>query len=279
MSVQSRNKRISISIWKYVLATVLVLGNIVILYVLISMSFKTSAADLANRLTWPAAPGLDNYAVVLKNGKIFTAYKNSIIITIGTVLLEVFLSAFAAYPLARNDTKLSRLISSFCLGVMMIPGVSILVGVYTTLVKMNGINQLWSVIAIGAAFGLPMSIFMFTNFIRTIPVALDEAAIIDGANLAQTFVQIILPQLQPCIVSIVIMKGIQAWNSYLYPSYILQSPESYTVILLIKQNFGANSTNLQGAAACAVLGIAPIIVMYLLLQKYFVRGQIDAAVK
>lgn len=126
-----------------------------------------------------------------------------------------------------------------------------------------------------------MSIHLYTNFINSIPVALDEAAAIDGAGVLRTFWSIILPQLKPVTVSVIILKGVTAWNEYLYPYYILQKPSKYTLVLLIRQFFGGadSAQNMHGAAAAAVLCVLPLIVAYLCLQKYFIQGQVDSAVK
>ena len=171
------------------------------------------------------------------------------------------------------------LIRSVNLAIMMIPPVSILVGVYSILVKFNGINTHWALILVTAAFGLPLSIYLYTNYITAIPRALDEAATIDGANRLQCFLHIILPQLKPVTVTVIIMKGVGAWNDFLYPMYIMQKPKMYTVVLVIKQYFSEASTDLHGAAACCVLAMLPIIALYIFLNKYFIKGAVDSAVK
>lgn len=115
--------------------------------------------------------------------------------------------------------------------------------------------------------------------LMTLPRALDEAATIDGANRLQCFLHIILPQLKPVTVTVIIMKGVGAWNDFLYPMYIMQKPKMYTVVLVIKQYFSEASTDLHGAAACCVLAMLPIIALYIFLNKYFIKGAVDSAVK
>lgn len=144
---------------------------------------------------------------------------------------------------------------------MMIPPLSILVGVYTELVALGGINQQWAVIVIAAAFGLPMSIHLYTNFINSLPVALDEAAAIDGARRSAHVLEHYPAAAEAVTVSVIILKGVTAWNEYLYPYYILQKPSKYTLVLLIRQFFGGadSAQNMHGrggsrgavrAAAC-----------------------------
>ena len=147
------------------------------------------------------------------------------------------------------------------------------------LVSINGISTYWGIIMVTAAFGLPLSIFLYRNFITAIPEALDEAAAIDGASVLQTFFHVILPQLAPVTVSVIIMKGIGAWNEFAFSLYVLQKSKMYNITLTIKQFFSESSTDLNAAAAGALLGILPTIVVYLVLQKYFVQGTLDSAVK
>ena len=99
------------------------------------------------------------------------------------------------------------------------------------------------------------------------------------ANRLQCFLHIILPQLKPVTVTVIIMKGVGAWNDFLYPMYIMQKPKMYTVVLVIKQYFSEASTDLHGAAACCVLAMLPIIALYIFLNKYFIKGAVDSAVK
>lgn len=266
--------------WKYITSALIILIYILPIYVLLNMSMKRPT-DLGSRLALPDYFDLGNFKSLIESGKLLPALFNTVIIAAGTVAIEVVFGCMAAYALARNRSRLNRFVQSFSLGIMMIPPLSILVGVYTEIVSLGGINHLWSVIAISASFGLPMSIHLYTNFITSIPEALDEAAAIDGAGILRTFWSVILPQLKPVTVSVIILKGVTAWNEYLYPFYILQRPSKYTLILLIKQFFsGADSAqNMHGAAAAALLCVLPLILLYLFLQKYFIRGQVDSAVK
>jgi raffinose/stachyose/melibiose transport system permease protein len=264
--------------WSRILSVIIVLSFVLPIYVLLSMSFKNST-DFTSRLSLPKYFYPDNYITILKSGTIFRAYINTLIIAGGTIGVEVVFGCMAAYALARNQSRFNEIIRNFVLSVMIIPALSVLVGVYSLIVAIHGISTHWALIAVSSAFGLPMSIYMFTNFIVNIPRALDEAATIDGASTFQTFWYIILPQLKPVTATVVILKGISAWNDYLYPTYFLQKKEMYTVVLMIKQYFSATNVDLHGAAAAAILGMLPVIILYLSLQKYFIQGTLDSAVK
>ena len=267
--------------WKYPVAALVVLFNALPLYVLVSMSLK-EPTDLASRLTWPDHLYFGNYIKILTSAgqsTLLSCLKNTVIVTVFVVLIEVIFGCMAAYPLARRKTRFNNKILMVILSVMMIPAVSVLGGVYSILVAINGISSRWALILITAAFGLPLSIYLYTNSINTIPRALDEAATIDGANHLQVFWYIILPQLKPVTVTVIIMKGVSAWNDYLYPSYIMQKPKMYTLILYVRQYFSEQTTDLHGAAACCLLAMLPLLILFIFLNKYFIKGAVDSAVK
>ena len=264
--------------WKYLLAVLIICIYLVPLYVLLMKSLK-SISDTSSVMALPQVFYIQNYISVFKDGNMIRAFINSAIITVFTVIIEIILSCMAAYPLARNNTKGNKLIKNIFMGVMMIPPLTILVGVYTFLVGAKAINTYWGLILTLVAFGLPMAIFLFSNFITSIPKALDEASIIDGANILQTFFYIILPQLKPIIATVTILHGVSAWNEYAYSVYILQKPELMTVTLTIKNYFSSVTNDYGGAAAAAVIAILPLTIVYLILQDSFVQGQVDSAIK
>ena len=165
------------------------------------------------------------------------------------------------------------------MGVMMVPPLSILVSLYSVLVKMHGVNQYWGIILILVTFELPLSIFLYSNFISSIPGALDEAASIDGCGPVRTFFRIILPQLKPVTASVVILTGVHCWNDYQFSLYVLQSPKLRTIPLAIASYFSQTTSNINAAAAAALLAILPIVIVFLFLQKYFIQGMVDSAIK
>ena len=267
------------NIWKYVLSVVLVVIYCMPLYVMLNMAFK-SMTDSSSRLSPPKELFWGNFAQLFQEGSIVRALINTLVITVFTVLIEVVLGCMAAYPLARHRSRFNKLINAVMMGVMMIPPLSILVGVYSTLVSLHATSTFWGMIIVSAAFGLPMPIYFFTKFITTIPRSLDEAAQIDGCNTLQVFFHVILPQMKPAIATIVILNGVGMWNEYGYALYILQKPSMYTLTLTISQYFSSGgANNLNGAAAAACIATLPMIIMYLFLQRYFIQGTVDSVVK
>lgn len=247
-------------------------------YILLNISFKP-VTDLSSRWKFPESPTTENFQAAIEQGEILSALAHSFLIMVVTVLLIVVVGSLAAYPLARNKSKLNKLVKGFILGVMMVPPLSILVPLYSVLVDMGGINEYWGIILTLLTFELPMSIFLYTNFISSIPTALDEAAMIDGCGPIRSFFFIILPQLKSVTASVVILTGIHCWNDYQFSLYILQSSGMRTVTLAISSFFSQTTSNLNAASAAALLAILPVVICFLFLQKYFIKGMVDSAVK
>ena len=278
MNRKKQKSRIGRDWWKYLAAVFILIIYLLPVYVVVVMSLKP-VTDHTSRLFLPAEVYLGNYLKVFKNSNMLGAMKNSLIITAGTVAIVVIAGCLAAYPMARRKDRLGKAVKIFILGVMMVPGMSMVVGVYATLVSIHAISTYRGIIFVSAAFGLPFSIYMYSNFIAAIPDTLDEAAAIDGADVLTIFFKIILPQLKPVTACVLLMQGVSTWNEYGYSLYVLQKPNMYNVTLTVKQFFGEQIKDLNGAAACAAVAIIPVVIIYLFLQKYFVKGSIDSAVK
>jgi len=247
-------------------------------FITINVALKPMT-DMSSRWLLPKELYLGNFVTAIEKANILGAMKNSLIITICSVTIIVFVGAMAAYPLARVKTRFNRGVLNLILAIMMVPPLSILVPLYSNLSRMGGISTYWGIIVVIATFQLPLSIFIYTNFIISIPKALDEAARIDGCNNIQIYYKIILPLLKPVTATVIILTGVAAWNDYQFSLFFLQDPDMRTVTLAISSFFSQSSSNLNAAAAAALMAIIPVVIIYIMLQKYFVKGMIDSAIK
>lgn len=255
-----------------------ILIHIAPFYVLLVSSVKVRG-DYSSRWVLPEIFHWENYAIAMKGGKLISSICVTLVITVISTAVIVLIGAFAAYPLARFRSRMSKCISLLMLGVMMIPPLSTLVPLYRLMVMLHGLNTYWGIIILSITMGLPLSIFMYSNFITTIPLDLDEAALLDGCSRYSIFLRIILPSLKSVTASVIILTSIGIWNDYSLQLYILQKPAMRTVTLMMTSFFGADRTNLNAAAAVACITIIPLVIIYLSLSKYFVQGVVDSAVK
>ncbi|RED64783.1 carbohydrate ABC transporter permease [Cohnella lupini] len=248
------------------------------LYIAATVAFKKTT-DLSSRWRFPGYFYLDHFKQAFTEGHLLRAFSNTVVLTVATALLLVLIGSVAAYPLSRVKTKLSRGVMNAILGVMMIPTLSVIVPLYSFMHQLHALNTYWGIVLVSTAFNLPLGIFLYANFINTIPKELDEAAKVDGCGHYRLFFRIILPQLKPVTAAVVILKGLKVWNEYEFPLYFLQKPQNQTITLAISHFFSDTSSDFGSASAAAVLAVLPVTVIFLALQKYFVSGLSDGAIK
>jgi len=262
-----------------ILLVVMALVQLAPFYVALTVATKPRT-DLSSR--WlPPLNGVywDNFARAIERGQMLTAVKNSVIVTVIATALVVAIGALAAYPLARRRTRLNKIVLLAFLGSMMIPPLSVLVPIYTMMNRLDGVNTYWGIIAIMVSGQLPLAIFLYTSFIQTIPISLEEAALVDGASRFQVFFRIVLPLLKPVTATVVILAGVFIWNDYQMSLYMLTTSDMRTIAPAIGAFFSQQSSNLGAAAAASLIGLAPILIAYVFLQRYFMKGMVAGAEK
>ena len=264
--------------WRYIVSLPILFVYLSPFFILLTVALK-HPHDASSRWVMPGYLYLGSFEASIASGKIMQGVRDSLIVTLLTVTLIVIIGAMAAYPLARRVSKLNRFVRILVMGVMMIPPLSIIVPLYRTMLFFDAISTYQGVIFLQLTYQLPLAIFIFTSFIRSLTPALDEAAAIDGCGLLRTFFSIILPQLKPVIVTVIILTGVSAWNDYQFSLYFLQSPRISSVTLAVSSFFAQVNSNTGAAAASAVIGVLPLVVLFLFLQKYFIKGMVDSAVK
>lgn len=277
--IYAPNKKIKIGV--YIVAAVLVILYLLPIYVMLNQSFR-EVTDLTPRLYLPLKWTLENYIEAFTNSELWNAFKNSFVYVVEVSALEIVLGGLAAYGLARAGGKISTALRTFNICIMMIPSLSLLVGTYSLMVNFGMINKIWALSMQTAAIGMSGTMFFYTAFIISIPKELDEAAAIDGAGVLKTFFKIILPQLKPITVTRLIIIAVGTWNNYAMPTYLLTDTSKATVIQIVRKSFYAVAGAVQNVPlACAVCAVAliPIIVLYILLQKYIIEGQLDSVSK
>ncbi len=261
------------------LALVISIIHFVPFYIALTIAFKPKT-DLSSRWLLPKQWYFENFSGALKNSNIAPALVNNIIITVSSLFLVVLIASLAAYPLARRKNAWNAFVLKSIIAMMIIPPMSVLVPLISLVKTMGGISTLWGIILVLTAYQLPIAIFLFTKFIAaTIPASLDESAMLDGASALRIYWTIILPLLKPIMTTVIILTGVALWNDYQFSLYLLQSPDKQVITLAIASFFSSNSSHIGQAAASTLIAVVPITVLFLLLQKYFIRGMVEGSIK
>jgi len=247
------------------------------IYLVVVNSLKTDAqarpmgAGLPKELRW------DNYHVVIEEGKLTQTFLNSVIYTVFATVLCVLLAMSAAFVLARSRTRLNRLLYLF-----LVIGIAMPVN-YVTLTKVmqatHLVNTQLGMIVLYAAFKLPFAVFVIYAFLHTVPVDIDEAAIIDGCAPRQLFWKIMVPLLRPAWITVGILTFLDLWSEFIMPLYFLSSSDKWPMTLAIYNFFGIYESSWNLVSADVVLTILPVLVVFVFGQRYIKSGLTAGAVK
>lgn len=220
---------------------------------------------------------VENFSTVVERGKLATSFLNSCVYSIGSVILCAILAAAASYVLCRNKTKLNRILYMFIImGITMPVNYVALIKVMTTLHLMN---SMLGIVLLYTAMQLPFSVFLLHGFVARIPVELDEAAVIDGCSPVRIFIYIIFPLLKPALATVIVLTFLNTWNEFVSPLYFLSSSSKWPMTLSVYNFFGMYFKDWNLVCSDIMLTSLPVIVVYLLGQKYIVSGMTAGAVK
>jgi raffinose/stachyose/melibiose transport system permease protein len=241
-------------------------------------SFKSKDEIVANPLKLPTHLSFSNYTQAYSIMNFSSAFVNTLIITVLSVVVVIVLAAMTAYLYARKDWKINKFFFFFMVAAMIIPFQAIMIPLVKIYGSMHMLNR-WTLIFMYAGFGAPMAVFMYHGFIKSIPIELEEAATIDGASTLQTFWLIIFPLLRPITATMVILDVLWFWNDYLLPSLVLVPIDQRTITLSTFYFYGTYTVQYDLAMAGLVISILPVLIMYVFLQKQIIKGVMQGAVK
>jgi raffinose/stachyose/melibiose transport system permease protein len=265
---------------RYGLELIMLILSLVILLPLLIMVLGSLKSPLEAQyfdLTIPSEWHFNNYLTVIINGGMGRAFKNSIILAFFGVSLTVLFAALCSFTLARKSNGYTGALFIFILCGMIAPfSVVPTIGLLQIL-HLSGTYA--GVISIYVGINISYSIFIFTGFIKSIPRELDEAAIVDGCGSYRMFFRVILPLLQPVLVTNIIIVTMSIWNEFMIPLYFFNTAAKWTLPLTVYNFFGQYANQWNLVFADLVLTALPITIVYLLGQKYIVSGMTSGAVK
>ncbi len=256
----------------YVLPIVVILLN----------SFKKKAYISKSPFTLPSGKmfvGLENYAQGIERTQFFNSLFWSVFITVGSVAVIILCTSMCAWYLVRSDSLFCRVLYLVFVFSMIVPFQMVMFTLSKTADSL-GLNTPWGIIIIYLGFGAGLAVFMFSGFVKAVPVEIEEAALIDGCSPVQTFFRVVFPILKPTCISVAILETMWIFNDYLLPYLVLDIRKYKTIPIAIQYlKGGYGSIDMGAMMAMLVLSVIPIVIFYLSLQKYIIKGVVAGAVK
>lgn len=259
----------------------LILGLIFVtpIILLVMNSFKPYQEMIKNFLAFPVDFTLDNYFTAIKRMDFFRVFLNSAFVTIFTVAFGVIFSFMAAYGISHIKSKNGKfLYLLFTMG-QIVPFHTIMIALQTMMAKYDLTNRLTVLVCLYIGFHCAFGIFTYVGFLKSIPKELEEAACIDGCGVIRTMVQVIFPLVKPTSITIGVLFFLWTWNDFLMPSLLISSSEKRTLTVMIYMFRSNASSEWNLLIAALTLSIIPIVLLYILAQKYITSGITAGAIK
>jgi raffinose/stachyose/melibiose transport system permease protein len=247
-------------------------------YIIVVNSFKTKKELFASVLSIPKMFTFDNYKQAFDRLHYLSAITNSLIVTIGGVIVLAIFASMAGWMLERTKTKTSNAILLLFISSMLIPFQAIMLPLVRIMGKIKFLNM-GGLIFMYLGFGAALSIFLYHGFVKGIPKELDEASMLDGCTKFQTFWYIIFPLLKPITVTVSILNTVWIWNDFLLPSLVINKPETQTIPLRTFFFFGEYTKQWNLALAGLTLAIIPVIIFYFIAQKHIIKSIAAGSIK
>lgn len=264
------------------LAVLMLAASIAIVPVLMALlnSLKTDGEIITNILALPASLQFGNYAVAFERTRFLRSVWNTLMVLLVGLSGIVIFAAMAGYKLSRTRGVVSGIIFGLFVMSMLIPFHSIMIPLtrVSRTLRLQGSTVGLGIIYVG--LGVPLAIFLYHGFVKSVPRELDEAAVIDGCGELRYFATIVFPLLAPVTVTIIVLNTLWMWNDFLLPLLMITDMNRYTVLLSTNMLFGRYGNHEWSAIlATLILAMFPVVTLFLALQKYVMRGIVDGAIK
>lgn len=263
--------------------TILSLAWIYPMVMILMNSFKEETTITTSTafdfVTSENSAGFANYIAAVEKQGFLAAFGYSLVITITSVALILVCCSMCAWFIVRVKNRISNILYYLFVFSMVVP-FQMLMFTLSNMANTLGFNTPFNICFIYLGFGAGLAVFMFAGFVKTIPVEIEEAATIDGCNPLQTFFHVVLPIMKPTYISVGILETMWVWNDYLLPYLVLDRTKYQTIPILIQYFRGGYGRVEMGPMfACIMMVIIPIVIMYLLCQRYIINGVVSGAVK
>lgn len=250
------------------------------LFIILNYSFKGKRElYLSSPLALPESLNFDNYAAAFKKLDLGTTFVNTLFYTVTSVLILALLCGMTAWAIARCGRKFFKFAYVYFIVGILIPYQALFLPIYMIGFRLNLTNTRHGIIFMYVATGVSFGVFLMNSFMSTVPLELEEAARIDGCSVFRTYFSVVLPLLKPAMATLIIMQSFQIWNDYLLASLYVSKKQLKTLTVAIQSLFSAQSSDYTTAMAAIVISVLPIAILFLSLQKYFIKGMTVGAVK
>lgn len=249
------------------------------LVVVVTGTFKTQGELFASPFGPPESLNPRNYVTVLTQQNLGTAFLNSVVVTVSSVLLTLFVASLAAYGIARIPGWPGRLVYGFLVLGMAVPVQANMIPQYVLFDSLGLLNSRIGLVLVNVVMTLPVAVFILAGFMRTLPRELYEATSLDGAGPLRVYRSVVVPLSLPSIAATAIFLFVIHWNDLLYPLLFIQEPDKKTLPVALLDFTGEFLTNYPLLFTGVVVASAPLVLAYVFLQRYFVAGMTAGSVK
>lgn len=283
----TQKKSLSNNIWTVVFSILSVLYMYPIVMVVLNSLKVETAISTSTAFELPTAEtfaGLDNYINAINSQGFLSSLFYSLFITVSSVALILLCCSMCAWYINRVNSLLSKTMYLLCAFSMVVPFQMVMFTLSQTADRLNifglRFNNPYTICFIYLGFGAGLAVFMFSGFVKSIPLEIEEAAMIDGCSPLQTYFKVVLPILKPTMISVGVLETMWVWNDYLLPTLVLDIKKYRTIPMLIQYFRGSYGRVEMGPMmACIVMTVIPVVIIYLMGQKHIIKGVLSGAVK
>lgn len=263
-----------------VVMTIVAILFMIPVFIIFNYSFKSKKElYLGNPFALPQSVSLDNYSAAYNKLNLGTTFLNTLLYTVISVLVLALVCGMTAWAIARCKRKFFKFSYIYFIIGYLIPYQALFLPIYIVGNWLGFTNTRYGIIFMYIATGLSFGIFLMNSFMTTVPIELEEAARIDGCSVLQTYFMVVFPLLKPAMATLVIMQSFQIWNDYLLASLYVSNKNLKTLTVAIQSLFSAQASDYNTAMAAVVISVLPIAILFLSLQKYFIKGMTVGSVK
>lgn len=271
--------RKAIAIARQAILIVATLTSLFPVYFMVVSSFKTKSQYLAGKWNLPWPPTLENFGTAIAGENFASRLTSSLILTVGAVTVSTLVASLAAYAFARMPFRGKKTLFNLVAALMVVPPVAMVTPLFVSMVSWHLVNTYSGVILIYVGLLMPFSVYLLTNFFKTIPHEIIEAARMDGCSTFEVFWRILLPLSGPAVMTLIVVNALWVWNELLIALIFLQRDEMKTLMVGIASMRSRNYVDIPATMAGMLVATIPLLILYLFGQRYFIRGLTSGAVK